>query len=144
MKAISLWQPWASALFTPLKTNETRRWRFPVHLTGGRIYIHAAKKRDGDVAEFWRSLDLDEIANFALIGVHHFDDLPFGCLIGTAILGGCVRTEDARLAPGSAEWEWGNYEAGRFAWRLQHPVRLENPIPCIGRQGFFNVEVSHG
>lgn len=142
MKAISLWQPWASALFTPLKINETRSWRFPASLEGERILIHAAKKRDGDVIDFWTTLDVGELAAFAAIGIHRFEDLPLGYLLGTGVLTGCVRTEASGVHEGSSEFEWGNYTPGRFAWQLRNMVRFDQQIPCVGRQGFFNVEMT--
>lgn len=141
MKAISLWQPWASALFTPLKMNETRSWPFPVSLLGERIFIHAAKKCDGEIRSTWSRVSHGS-EHFAAIGIHRFDDLPLGCLIGTAVLARCVRTEDSGVKPGSDEFLWGDYTPGRYAWYLRNVVRLDKPIPYVGRQGFFNVEVS--
>ena len=63
MKAITLWQPWASlcviprpidpatfstfggAIPLPFKTIETRSWPAPKSLIGQRIAIHAAKRK---------------------------------------------------------------------------------------------------
>ena len=44
MKAITLWQPWASMVAMGLKQNETRSWAPPKALIGERIAIHAAKR----------------------------------------------------------------------------------------------------
>jgi hypothetical protein len=33
----------------------------------------------------------------------------------------------------------GNYAAGRFAWLTNHCQPLKNPVPVVGRQGFFNL-----
>src|SRR5262245_34476504 len=44
MKAISLWQPWASLIAIGTKTMETRDWAPPREYLGGRIAIHAAKR----------------------------------------------------------------------------------------------------
>lgn len=57
MKAISLWQPWATLWVLQIKRNETRSWAFP-HWYTGSVAIHAAKKKiniyaDLDDAE-WR------------------------------------------------------------------------------------------
>jgi hypothetical protein len=41
MKAISLWQPWASAIALGWKKNETRHWSTDYR---GPLLIHAAKK----------------------------------------------------------------------------------------------------
>ena len=141
MKAISIWQPWASALFTPLKKIETRHWSAPLGLVGQRFAIHAAKKRDGDGVDFWDSLDMHERDEFARVGFESFYDLPFGALIGSVVLEKCRPTEELCISPGTDEYEWGNHARGRFGWVLKDPIRFEVPISCVGRQGFFNVEL---
>ena len=50
MKAISLWQPWASLIACGAKPFETRHWAPPRDLIGQTIAIHAAKKVDKDAA----------------------------------------------------------------------------------------------
>ena len=50
MKAISLWQPWASLIACGAKPYETRHWAPPRDLIGQTIAIHAAKKIDKDAA----------------------------------------------------------------------------------------------
>ncbi|MHB8272006.1 ASCH domain-containing protein [Bradyrhizobium sp.] len=50
MKAISLWQPWASLIACGAKPFETRHWAPPRELIGQTIAIHAAKKVDKDAA----------------------------------------------------------------------------------------------
>ncbi|HVT74559.1 MAG TPA: hypothetical protein VHD61_15605 [Lacunisphaera sp.] len=140
VKAISLWQPWASALFTPLKKFETRHWPVPRSIIGQRVCIHAAKKRDADVRDFWETLDSDELAEFTKIGIASFDQLPFGAIIGQLDLVECHRTEDLRVQPGTHDYEWGNHAPGRFAWECANAARLPRPVPCVGRQGFFDVE----
>jgi activating signal cointegrator 1 len=131
MKALSLWQPWASAIFAKdhqgiaLKPDETRHWPTKVR---GRIAIHAAKRRMDAEARLRSTL---------LIGSMNLNDMPFGCLIGTVEIMYCVKTETVRRPP----WQeaWGNYDAGRYAFVLAGPQLFETPIPYIGRQGFFNV-----
>lgn len=44
MKAITLWQPWATLIAIGAKTIETRSWPAPPALYGQRIAIHAASK----------------------------------------------------------------------------------------------------
>jgi len=56
MKAISLWQPWASLIAAGLKHYETRSWAPPRELIGQTIAIHAAKKIDCDAADFANDL----------------------------------------------------------------------------------------
>lgn len=56
MKAISLWQPWASLIACGVKVYETRSWPPPRELIGQPIAIHAAKKIDRGAAEFAEEL----------------------------------------------------------------------------------------
>lgn len=56
MKAISLWQPWASLIACGAKPFETRSWAPPPALIGQPIAIHAAKKVDRDAAKFAEAL----------------------------------------------------------------------------------------
>jgi hypothetical protein len=56
MKAISLWQPWASLIACGAKPYETRDWAPPRALIGQPIAIHAAKKIDKGAAQFAEEL----------------------------------------------------------------------------------------
>jgi hypothetical protein len=56
MKAISLWQPWASLIACGAKPFETRHWAPPRELIGQPIAIHAAKKIDKGAAQFAEEL----------------------------------------------------------------------------------------
>jgi hypothetical protein len=131
MKALSLWQPWASAIFCKdhegvvLKPDETRHWPTNVR---GRIAIHAAKRRMDSYGHYLSTL---------LAGSMNLNHIPFGCLIGTIEIVDCVKTETVKRN----QWQevWGNYETGRYAFVLSGPQLFETPIPYIGRQGFFNV-----
>lgn len=60
MKAISLWQPWASLIACGAKPYETRDWAPPASLIGQPIAIHAAKKIDKDAAQFAEELMYDQ------------------------------------------------------------------------------------
>lgn len=73
MKALSIRQPWAYAIFHLGKDVENRSWR--THYLG-RIAIHVAQRID--IAEC-RRLDLDPRT------------LPAGCVIGTVELSDCVQ-----------------------------------------------------
>lgn len=140
MKAISLWQPWASALFTPLKPDETRHWRIPFGLIGKDIAIHAAKRATPDERFFWESCHQDE-KYFQDIGIHSYASFPRGAIIGIVKFVSCLPTEDVTHQRTPIELHYGNYATGRFAWhRHDTTILLPTPIPCIGRQGFFNWE----
>ncbi len=144
MKAISLWQPWASALFLRdaegkrIKPDETRGWPTAYR---GSIAIHAAK------AAAVRGLDydpqLDEILQ--LLTRRSTPDLPCGCLLGHGTLVACEPTVKVRPLRSPAQTLWGDYsERGgdgkkRFAWTISDLVLLPAPVPWRGQQGLFDV-----
>lgn len=160
MKAISLWQPWASLIVLGEKTIETRGW--PTSYWGP-LLIHAAK-RHGDeqidymLSEPCRSLlrkhgikpEMRDVASF------HADQLPLGCIVGASMMVGCSRVQGERrvqlsrwacgkksvewaLPPDEPELSLGDYEVGRFGWKLVEIQRFAMPIPYSGKQGFFQV-----
>lgn len=127
MRAISLWQPWASALALGFKRVETRHWS--TNYTGPLV-IHAAKR--------WTPAER-EFALTEYEGGRLPEHLPLGALVATCTLIGCRRTEDVSHQLGWLERMYGNYDAGRFAWFLTDIKPLPEPIPYRGCQGFFNV-----
>ena len=117
MKAISLWQPWASLIACGAKPFETRSWAPPRELIGTTIAIHAAKKIDKGAAEFATELmygqhqpggfeladSLD--ASFEgtpdeLMGIFGMATMPIGCIVCTARLDAAFQLGE--LAEGTA------------------------------------------
>jgi len=127
MKAISLWQPWASAMALGWKKNETRHWSTKHR---GPLLIHAAKKVIG-----WPSLDIqsmfDEIA-------FQPSDLPRGVILCKVDLVDCQKTF-IHNRPRGVEGIFGDYTPGRFMWITEKIEVFNDPIPFKGSQGFFNV-----
>lgn len=147
MNAISLWQPWASALFAPradggplaIKPDETRSWPLPDRMIGMEIAIHAAKRDTREEREFWEDVveeDESFAKAFAAIGIGSYSALPRGCVIGSVIFASAVRTEIS--APDEFARAWGNHSHGRYSWPVVNRKLYSSPVPCVGRQGFFN------
>lgn len=136
MIAISLWEPWATAIAIGAKQIETRHW--PTHYRGP-IAIHAAKTRD-HADYFVGDTILQPV--FADAGISNVSHLAFGCVVATCELLRCVRVEDVRDGLSPLERRLGNYSDGRYAWRLANVVRLKKPIPAKGKQGFWNWDES--
>lgn len=82
MKAISLWQPWASLWIAGVKVCETRHWATSHR---GTLLVHAAKKLCIDLEP-----ELIEICSQAF-GVNWAKTLPRGALLGVGQLTGCRR-----------------------------------------------------
>lgn len=159
MKAISLWQPWATLMALGEKWIETRHW--PTKYRGD-LLIHAAKRHSQEqidycLSEPCRSIlakhgikpEMRDVASF------HADQLPLGCIVAARYLVDCRPVRDRvcswravwnetreiywALPPAEPELSFGNYEVGRFGWRMVEGFRFEMPIPYRGAQGFFDV-----
>jgi len=139
VKAISLWEPWATAMRLGLKRNETRSRRCPQALIGKPLLICAAKTERGLTADTeWiiPHLTCKPPLNFgmavALVRVTR--------VIETNIIAGSYPTPHIS----DMEKKLGNYSPGRFAW-ITEPIDLEfTPFPMRGQQGLFDVELPEG
>lgn len=131
LKAISLWQPWASLWLSPNKRHETRHWETKHH---GPILVHAAKKIVFDLDDELHKIVCNEFsARWTM-------DLPRGAIIGLVDLTGVFPTASLNCADVEKEdFECGDFTAGRFAWRRGGYTQFRQPIPFKGHQGLFNV-----
>lgn len=148
MKALSLWQPWASAMALGAKRNETRSW--PAisggHLYRGWVAICAAKTQKDteskeplkDTFEEW--LHDPEIAVFFSDALElQWETLPFGKIVAVGWLQDSLRTEGLEVTP--LEYSLGGYGPGRYAWQFTEMWRLNVPLPVRGEQKLFDVEM---
>lgn len=130
MKAISLWQPWATAVAIGAKKIETRSWWTPYR---GRLAVHAAKRDTPELREFFSLKVCDP---FRQAGFARFEQLPFGAIIATCRLVECLRSTDVDYLT-DQERALGDYSPGRYAWIFEDIEPLEKPVYCRGYQGFF-------
>lgn len=148
MKALSLWEPWASLVAISEKEFETRSWSTKYR---GPLAIHAAKTWTRDLQRLAASEPFGSALHRGRICIDlagRFDHaLVLGAVIAVAelvdvvqIMGGGLR---GFLADGTVttekEFQFGNYSPGRFAWKLSNVRRLARPIPFRGGQRLFNV-----
>lgn len=144
MKALTLTQPWASAVALGVKRIETRSWSTSYR---GPLAIHAAKSmpayaRFVALANLWpdhvhgRHVENPLIA----LGYETFRDYPRGAIVATCVLSACTRIAPA--APNgeisSVEAALGDYTPGRFAWFLTDIMPLPEPIPARGALGLWD------
>lgn len=146
MKAITICQPWATAIAIGAKTVETRSWATDYR---GPIAIHAAKSCD------FLDFIIDDETWAGVLHQHMGQTLgsifPLGSFVATAELVSCRRVEDIdpdfldekRQHEGSrfswTERELGNYARRRYGWILDNVRPLPEPVPYRGRQGLFEV-----
>jgi hypothetical protein len=158
MTCVTLWQPWASALFVPrldgsglmLKVHETRGWAPSAKQLkpGDRLAISAAKtQRDTESGEYLADWWNERVrltayrAAFAAVGWRDWDDLPFGAIIGFGTFVGATQTERLFGKIDQHDRHWGNFGPHRYGWELRDVKRFPAPIPCRGMQTLFPVRI---
>jgi activating signal cointegrator 1 len=132
VKAISLWQPWASLWLTDSKVHETRHWATRYR---GMLLVHAAKRPIEDCEDAVHAICVGQF------GPGYRADLPRGALIGVVRLASVLPTIDDRddNAAHAADRVCGDWSPGRFAWRRDDFCVFERLVPWQGSQGLFNV-----
>lgn len=148
MKALSLWQPWASLVALGLKRVETRIWSTPyrgpiaIHSTAGVpvAWLGSSRYTKAFVDNLpieWRTL----VASDLRMGMSKLcRTLPRGFILCTANLVDVRETADVVHDLSDAERAFGNYEEGRYAWFLDNIKRFEHPIPAKGNRKLWNWE----
>jgi len=132
VKALSLWQPWASLIACGVKAHETRHWPAPRSLISQRIAIHAAKRMIADPGSDLEALLIDEF------GGHWVSDLPRGAVVATATLAGCYPTEHRRAYATHEDIICGDWYPGRYAWHMLEVRPVDPPAHCRGAQGLWD------
>jgi hypothetical protein len=125
IKAISLWEPWATLIALGKKRYETRSWKT---FYRGPLLICAAKKK----------LPFIEIASL----LHSFqltiDDLHYGRAIAIVDLAVIFTTDYIHDAIDAIEKKVGDFSSGRYAWKLDNVRKFEKPPWIRGKQGLFD------
>ena len=143
MKALSLWQPHATAIALGLKRYETRGWSTDYR---GPLAIHAAKRPWSDVGE-WHDEARRRLERHA--AVNGPIAWAFGAVVAVADLADCVPTCHVRGRIGDAGF-WGDFDdvgedgRPRYAMLLENVRALPRAVPWRGAQGFFDVSLGAG
>lgn len=145
IRAVPLWQPWASLVAVGAKRIETRPKPAPSTILGQRVVIHACLTP----RELWRTRDERDIraalksARDAGTLAEVDDALPLGHLLATAVVTGTELMDNAFCArlyqQDPQEHAFGWYRPGRHAWFLGDVRPLPAPVPFKGKQGIFLV-----
>lgn len=131
--ALTLWQPWASAIVSGPKRVENRIWAPPEGVIGRRIWIHAglsyAQDRHAQLLALWP--ELDELV------------LPTGAILGSAVVAGyghddrvMHRARVGAATPAIFDDPWW---IGPYGWLLDDVRALPEPVPCRGMQKLWRV-----
>lgn len=128
MKALSLTQPWATAIALGIKQWETRSWPTSYR---GEICIHAAKGFPQWAKEFAADLEDERKVKFF--------DLPRQSIVAICELTECRQTETLVAEISTLEQQFGDYTRGRFAFRLINVRVLSDPVKVRGALGIWTV-----
>lgn len=127
IKAITVWQPWASLIAAGVMRHTTRDWptdyRGPIAICAGRRLSVAGAPH--------------ELCRQAL-GRHWDRTTVTGAVLAIAQLTHCIECQHVRLGLTRADLAAGDFSHGRYAWRLQEVRAFKTPIPVTGRQGLFS------
>ena len=136
MKALTIWQPYASLIAKGLKEYETRGFKTRYR---GPLLIHSGQR-----PMRWVLNHSDEDALDVAIeafGMEQLMKLPVGVAICVVDLVDCVEMTPEFIAQQSqTELATGDWMPGRFAWKLENPRPLD-PVELLGKQGIWNAEL---
>lgn len=168
MKALTIWQPWASLIACGAKRYETRSWPTKYR---GPIAIHAAAKDPNKLPlQGKEALERAVREEIDAGRCPEWCFMPTGAVIATAELvnvwhivyhpgpnvdkarhidiGAESMTEDKHdphfgdyFVPTDKEIILGDWTPGRYAWELANVKALPEPIPVKGKQGLWNFEI---
>ena len=123
ISAISLWEPWASALVLGPKPIENRSWRIKIPAGGRWLAIHVSKQCDSAEA----------FAKVAEVWPGHPTNARAGQIIGAVRIDRCVRVEDLEGELATSPWV-----TGPWVWVVGKKVPLDHSLPMLGRQGLWD------
>lgn len=137
-KAITIYEPWAMLIRVDLKRWETRSWQTPYR---GPILIHAGRSID-----YVDILGSARFASHVRRGIEEAKaagqlflsrTLHPGCVVARALLVDCRPTRVVAQEIDDHERAFGDFGAGRFAWKLESVTPLPDPLPWRGMQGLW-------
>jgi len=124
MRALTIWQPWATLIVLGNKPVENRDWPVPAAVMGERVAIHGGRTWDDEGARaletFRKRLALPED-----LPLHPGPQYPLGAIVGTARV-------VASVVEHPSPWFHG-----RFGHVMQQPLVFATPIFCKGDRGYW-------
>jgi hypothetical protein len=159
MKALTIWQPWATLIMAGAKPYEFRRRPAPSWMIGRRFVVHAGTRpvKIDEVHDIFARIDEGESAlnvELALPILIRLRDahrslarhnaariLPLAAGLGTAIMGTPVLAAELfrdKVADSS------RLDESMWAWPLTDIERFEPVVPVRGAQGFWAWPFSDG
>ncbi len=135
LKAISLWQPWASLIPLGLKHYETRSWK--TNYRGKLLICSTAKSTNAQYQQYLK------ICNEVTLPPWDETNFPYGQAIALCDLTDCIQMTAEFIAQQSrTEILCGDWQVGRYAWKLENIQPITEPFAVKGKQGLFNIPLT--
>ena len=138
MKALSGYAEWFWLIARNWKDVENRGWSLIKYIKREelpvRVYLHASKKPAGkdDIAFIKRKLTPEQRQEFEAVEWERYR----GRIIGEVTITGEVTMEDWGKPATHSPWFFGTY-----GFMVEDGVLYDNPVPCRGQLGFFEVSL---
>jgi hypothetical protein len=135
MKALTLYQPWATLIAIGVKKIETRSWSTEYR---GSLAIHSSSKWQKEAR-----LLLGRDPFFKVLyeaGYAYKEAHALGAIVAICELEACFPIHTGPLLLSAQEKAFGDYTPGRFMWMLDKVQKLEKPITVKGAQGLWNIQ----
>ena len=127
MKAISYHQPYAWMLANGYLDIDDRSWSTPYR---GLLAIHASKA----FSAYYYAYVRDGLG----IRIPEQAELGYGVILGQARLVHMIQPGEMTAVP-YARRAYGGERC--FGWQFEAVERFEQPVPCRGQQGLFDVDI---
>ena len=149
MKALTVWQPWASLIAAGVKPYEFRGWAFPRSLEGARIAIHAGARpvRRPEISDLvvrlkrtgaWTTALRPDALELLERALQSPGMLPLSHVLCTAVLGRPRRASEIVAEFGGPANDSDRNAHGNWAWPLTDIEQVLPPQPARGAQGFWD------
>ena len=142
VRVLTIWQPRASFFTMGFKLSETRG--APETKYRGKILIHAAKRiPKKDDADLWaQALRLSSIDIDPQLPIQDVSSLSLGAILAICDLTDC-KPIDSELIAEQSELELlaGDWQIGRFAWKMENIILPPAPIPYSNGQGLQHLQI---
>lgn len=148
MKALTIWQPWASLIMAGFKPYEFRGWPAPRYVIGQRIVIHAGTRmmkktevsdilRQFEVGEFMGGMKADAITILEDVLMDR-RRLPLSAGLGTVRLGEPKQSHELWPEQFKGYSDSDRAEVSNWAWPVTEIEHFTPVVPIKGHQGFWN------
>ena len=149
IRALTIWQPWASLIAAGAKPYEWRGWEAPRRLVGQRIAIHAGarKAQRHEIASLMLDIERTGAAGTSLVisvarplleRWHSSPGLlPLSSVVCTAVLGTPITARAYAEQRGQAALDSDRIDHTKWGWPLSGVEVLEPFVPAKGAQGFW-------